>query len=85
MGRKESKRSLDLQEFTGQMVGIVSTADKTTLDEAPGAYKEINTIIAYQEGVHGINSYVLFRILRHYPTSITVGFRSYAAAVNQSV
>jgi tRNA-splicing ligase RtcB len=51
MGRNEAKRSLDLQEFKSQMAGIVSTADKTTLDEAPGAYKEINAVITYQEGV----------------------------------
>jgi len=51
MGRKEAKRTLDLQEFKGQMAGIVSTADKTILDEAPGAYKEISAVIAYQEGV----------------------------------
>ena len=51
MGRKEAKRSLDLEEFKGQMAGIVSTSDKTTLDEAPGAYKDITSVIAYQEGI----------------------------------
>lgn len=51
MGRKEAKRSLDLEEFKGQMERIVSTSDKTTLDEAPGAYKDITSVIAYQEGI----------------------------------
>ena len=31
------------------MTGIVSTSDKTTLDEAPGAYKDITSVISYQE------------------------------------
>jgi tRNA-splicing ligase RtcB len=51
MGRKEAKRSLDLGEFKAQMAGIVSTADKNVLDEAPGAYKDINEILSYQQDV----------------------------------
>lgn len=51
MGRNEAKRVLDVQEFRGQMKGVVSSANRSTLDEAPGAYKDINTVIGYQEGV----------------------------------
>jgi hypothetical protein len=51
MGRKEAKRSLNLEELKGQMAGIVSTSDITTLDEAPGAYKDINAVITYQESI----------------------------------
>jgi tRNA-splicing ligase RtcB len=33
------------------MQGIVSRVDKGTLDEAPFAYKEIDAVIAAQDGV----------------------------------
>jgi RNA-splicing ligase RtcB len=40
MGRGEAKRKLDMQEFTEQMGGIVSSSVcEGTLDEAPSAYK----------------------------------------------
>jgi len=51
MGRKEAKRSLDVEEFKHQMQGIVSCAGATTLDEAPNAYKNIDRVIALQAGV----------------------------------
>ncbi len=51
MGRKEAKRSLDIDVFKGQMEGIVLCVGASTLDEAPGAYKDINEVIARQEGV----------------------------------
>ena len=51
MGRNQAKKSLDLDEFREQMKGVVSIADKTTLDEAPNAYKDIKGVLALQEGI----------------------------------
>jgi len=51
MGRNQAKKSLSLNQFVSQMKEIVSIADKTTLDEAPDAYKDINEVLAAQEGV----------------------------------
>ncbi|QOX80892.1 RtcB family protein (plasmid) [Trichlorobacter lovleyi] len=51
MGRNQAKKTLDLEQFQGQMKDVVSIADKTTLDEAPGAYKDIKGVLALQEGV----------------------------------
>lgn len=51
MGRNQAKKSLDLEVFRKQMEGVVSIADKTTLDEAPDAYKDIKGVLALQEGI----------------------------------
>jgi len=41
MGRREAKRRLSLEVFKKQMKGIVSSSVcKSTLDEAPDAYKD---------------------------------------------
>ncbi|PTB86300.1 hypothetical protein C9925_02205 [cyanobacterium G8-9] len=41
MGRREAKRKLSLENFKKQMRGIVSSSVcKSTLDEAPDAYKK---------------------------------------------
>lgn len=51
MGRNQAKKSLDLATFKAQMEGVVSIADKTTLDEAPDAYKDIKGVLSLQEGI----------------------------------
>ncbi|KKL78186.1 hypothetical protein LCGC14_2027380, partial [marine sediment metagenome] len=49
MGRKEAKRSLDLDEQKGSMEGVVhSVRTKDDLDEAPGAYKDIEMVMSSQ-------------------------------------
>lgn len=50
MGRKEAKRKIDLAAFTAAMKerGITARVDRSTLDEAPGAYKNIWEVMAMQ-------------------------------------
>ncbi len=48
MSRAEAKRNLSLDEFTRQMEGIyTTTADYSTLDEAPMAYKPVEEILKF--------------------------------------
>jgi tRNA-splicing ligase RtcB len=51
MSRNEANRKLRLEDFREAMQGIVARVDKGTLDEAPFAYKEIEGVIAAQDGV----------------------------------
>ena len=51
MGRNQARKQLDLERFRDQMKDVVSIADKTTLDEAPDAYKNIEEVLAMQEGI----------------------------------
>jgi len=45
MSRSQANKKLDVEEFKGQMEGIYSTSvGRTTLDEAPGAYKDSKII-----------------------------------------
>ena len=47
MSRMKAKRELDLAEFKSAMEGIwSSTVNKSTLDEAPMAYKTMDDIVA---------------------------------------
>lgn len=47
MGRMEAKRSLDMGAFTERMSGVyTTTATEATLDEAPMAYKPMESIIS---------------------------------------
>lgn len=46
MGRRQAKRELSLEEFEKQMEGIHSICvSEKTLDEAPNAYKPIESIL----------------------------------------
>jgi len=48
MSRKEAFKSLSLEEYRKEMEGIYTTCvDRTTLDEAPMAYKGIDEIISH--------------------------------------
>jgi tRNA-splicing ligase RtcB len=50
MGRKQAIRELNLEEQQAGMQGIVhSVRGVKDLDEAPGAYKDINVVMANQE------------------------------------
>ena len=51
MSRSKAKKSINLDRFRSQMNGIVAKVGKTTLDEAPDAYKDLNKVIERQEGV----------------------------------
>jgi tRNA-splicing ligase RtcB len=49
MGRKDAERRLNLAEEQAKMVGIVhGLRNIDNLDEAPGAYKDIDTVMANQ-------------------------------------
>lgn len=51
MSRNAGKRKLRLEDFREAMQGIVSRVDKGTLDESPFVYKDIDRVIAAQEGI----------------------------------
>jgi len=50
MGRNVAKKSLDYDEFVTQMEGIVCSTDRSILDEAPNAYKDVNYVLDAQVG-----------------------------------
>ena len=49
--RKWAKNKIKLEQFKEEMKGIVANVRKNTIDESPGAYKDINEVIAAQEGI----------------------------------
>lgn len=49
--RTKAKKEIHIDDFTHSMRGIVAKVDCTTLDESPFAYKNIDTVIKYQEGI----------------------------------
>lgn len=51
MGRNVAKRTLDLEVFKDQMVGITACVGSSTLDEAPDAYKDADFVMRGTEGV----------------------------------
>lgn len=51
MSRKRAKSEISLADFTNSMKGIIAKVQNSTLDEAPFAYKNLDTVIEYQEGV----------------------------------
>lgn len=50
LSRKAAKERLELKAFQTQMQKVVAKVEKSTLDEAPMAYKKIETVLAEQEG-----------------------------------
>jgi tRNA-splicing ligase RtcB len=49
MGRKEATRTLNLEGEQAKMAGIVhGLRNKADLEEAPGAYKDIDEVMANQ-------------------------------------
>ena len=56
MGRKEAKRTLVLEDEQAKMDGVVhGLRAECDLDEAPGAYKDIDTVMANQTDLVKIN------------------------------
>lgn len=49
LGRKEAKRTLDMQSFTEAMAGVVALVTDETLDESPFAYKSIFEVMRQQD------------------------------------
>lgn len=53
MGRKQALKSLTIEMFRRSMPeNIKANVSKETLDESPDAYKDINQVIAAQEGIN---------------------------------
>ncbi|MGC4191665.1 MAG: RtcB family protein [Thermomicrobiales bacterium] len=48
MSRSAARRSIDTNAFSASLAGTFSKASKGYIDEAPGAYKDIETVIARQ-------------------------------------
>ena len=51
MSRSQGRKTVSLAAFREAMQGIVAKVDQKTLDESPFVYKEINQVIAAQEGI----------------------------------
>ena len=51
MSRKRAKKELSLEEFQITMVDVVARVEQSTLDEAPFAYKNLDEVIARQDGI----------------------------------
>lgn len=51
MSRSKASKSIDLDKHRKAMKGIVARVDKSTLDESPMAYKNLDKVIAMQKGV----------------------------------
>jgi tRNA-splicing ligase RtcB len=51
MGRKAAKRALDAAQFAEAIAGTFSTPNLNYIDEAPMAYKDIDTVMAQQSGL----------------------------------
>lgn len=56
MGRKEAKRTLDLEEQKRIMGDIVHRITQKNLDEAPGAYKDIDVVMENQKDLVAIET-----------------------------
>jgi len=41
MGRKQTEKTLSLDDFKNKMDGVVAKVNESTLDESPDAYKNI--------------------------------------------
>lgn len=48
LGRKEAQRTLNMEQFTETMSGVVALITAETLDESPFAYKDIYSVMAQQ-------------------------------------
>lgn len=58
MSRKVAKAKISPEDFTKEMEGIQAKVDKSTLDESPGAYKNIHEVMALQKDLVDIVAYV---------------------------
>ncbi|MCD6435173.1 MAG: RtcB family protein [Clostridiales bacterium] len=59
LSRKRAKAELDIDAFHNQMEGIVTNHTDGTLDEAPGAYKNIFEVMQAQEDLVEIQAHVI--------------------------
>jgi tRNA-splicing ligase RtcB len=64
LGRKQAQRELNLSDFSNTMTGITAKVDADTLDEAPGAYKDIQEVMGLQKD--------LVKVLHHVKPLINI-------------
>lgn len=69
LGRNQAMKQLDLERFKEQMRGITALVEEGTLDESPGAYKDIHAVIADQaeliEVVHHLKPVINIKAKGH--------------------
>lgn len=65
MSRTKAKKTLSMGGFISQMEGIISPDLTNLLDEAPGAYKNIDKVISDQDGI-------LVNIIDHFKPVLVV-------------
>lgn len=58
LGRKEAKRTLNMESFTKEMAGVVALVTDETLDESPFAYKNIFDVMRQQESLVDVVAHV---------------------------
>ncbi len=49
LGRKQARQQISLEQFRTSMGNVVARIDQSTLDEAPSAYKNLDTVMAAQQ------------------------------------
>jgi len=49
LGRNQARKTLDVEEFKSEMVGIKAKVGKSTLDESPMAYKDVFEVMRLQK------------------------------------
>ena len=49
MSRGEAKKTFDQADLIEQTVGVECRKDTAVIDEIPGAYKDIETVMAHQQ------------------------------------
>lgn len=58
MGRKVASRTLSMEDFRTKMAGVVATVTEATLDESPGAYKDIYDVMRLQQDLVEVVAHV---------------------------
>lgn len=58
MSRTKAKATFNVEEFQAQMAGIVADASQKTLDECPGAYKDIHRVMELQTDLVHVDDYI---------------------------
>lgn len=58
LGRKEAKRTLDMQTFSDSMGGIIARISEDTIDESPAAYKDIFNVMELQKSLVEIVNHI---------------------------
>ena len=49
MSRGAAKRSFSIEDLEAQTAGVECRKDRAVLDEIPGAYKDIDQVMEYQQ------------------------------------